>query len=208
MLNANMAAGDALGSMLLRRIGSGGGIVAASFVDMDNLDQSSGFGRWASQQVGSRLGQHGFRMLDVRLGSELRMDVRQGEFLLSRDAARLLSSEYDAHAALVGVYTVSGSMIFVSARVVRLADNALLAAYEYYVPRDGDVAAFLGGASGGSGIWSVYAVRPRAELCTDPVRKSGAAPVQPRPEKDAAARPGGRSIDPAAVPAPLPGRKG
>lgn len=217
MLTANIYAGDALSSMLLLRIGSGSSIVAASFVELDNLDQTSGFGRLASQQIGSRIGQHGFRVLEVRMGAELRMDIRQGEFLLTRDSARLLTSEYDAYAALVGVYSSVGDKLFVSARVVRLSDNALLGAYEYYLPMDGDVRQLLAANSGGRGgdaVWSHFGRREQAFG-----QSSGTAGASAAPK--AAARTGstvgssaseatpavspGKSIDPSAAPMPFPG---
>ena len=93
------------------------------------------------------------------------MDVRHGEFLLTRDSARLLATEYEAHAALVGVYSLAGDKVFVSARVVRLADNALLGAYEYYVPLRGEVNQLLSSGSGGRGgdaIWNRYGRREPA----------------------------------------------
>lgn len=219
MLTANIYAGDALSSMLLLRIGSGSSIVAASFVELDNLDQTSGFGRLASQQIGSRIGQHGFRVLEVRMGAELRMDIRQGEFLLTRDSARLLTSEYDAFAALVGVYSSVGDKLFVSARVVRLSDNALLGAYEYYLPMDGDVRQLLAANSGGRGGDAVWSHFGRREQAFD--HGSGAVGTSTAPR--AASRTGshaansgsaagtapaaspGRAIDPSAAPMPFPG---
>ncbi len=225
MLTANIYAGDALSSMLLRRTSSGSGIVAASFVELDDLDQTSGFGRLASQQVGSRIGQHGFRVLEARIGAELRMDVRHGEFLLTRDSVRLLATEYEAHAALVGVYSPAGDKVFVSARVVRLADNAVLGAYEYYVPLRGEVSQLLSAGSGGRGgdaMWNRYGRResafggnvdpnaafartapaPKSAIRT-PVAKPAAA--QAVPAKDTPAPGGGYTIDPSAEPIPFPG---
>ena len=162
VLTANIYAADAINAMLLARMGSGGGILAASFVEMDNYDKSSAFGRIASQQIGSRLGQHGYRVLEQRLGSEMWMN-RNGEFILSRDTARLLSTEYDAHAVLVGVYRVVHQRVYVSARVVRLSDNVVLGAYEYYVPLHDDALHMLSGAgsagASGDAVWRRYALR-------------------------------------------------
>ena len=157
MLTANTYAGDALNAMLLLRMSSAGGILTTSFVNIHDLEQTSAFGRVASQQVGSRLGQHGFRVLEARLASTLSMVPRNGEFMLTREAARLLADTYDAGAVLVGTYSDEGGSVFVSARVVRLADNAVMAAYEYVLPRDGDVGSLLAsgyqGGFGGDFFW-------------------------------------------------------
>lgn len=165
MLSGNTMAGDALGQMLLPRVGSGGAILAASLVDMDNFDKSSAFGRASMQQIGSRLSQHGFRVLEPRLGASLRFEKRQGEFMLTRDTMRLLMNEHDAHAALVGTYSESKDKVFVSVRVVRLGDSAILGAYEYYLPKNEDVETLLGAAShvpGGNHLWRKYATREPA----------------------------------------------
>lgn len=210
MLTANIFAGDALSSMLLLRVGSGSGIVAASFVELDDPEQTSAFGRLVAQQIGSRIGQRGFRVLEPRMGHELRMDARQGEFLLTRDSARLMRLEYDAHAALVGVYTVAGENLFVSARVVRLSDNALLGAYEYYIPVDGDTHRLLAGNSGGAAAWNSYAGR-------EPAFAAGRQAQDGTPKADGTSRSApasagsgpapslGVRIDPSAPPMPFPG---
>lgn len=166
LLTANTYAGDALYKMLLFRMGSGGGIVVASFVDLDDLERTSSFGRTTAQQVGSRLGQQGYRVIEARLADSLALERRQGEFLLTRDARRVLTNSYDAHSALVGCYSNAGSSVFVSARVVRLSDNAVMGAYEYYIPRDGEVNYLLSGygqgGSGGDGVWEQYNSRAQA----------------------------------------------
>ena len=53
-----------------------------------------------------------------------------------------------------------------SARVVRLQDSAVLAAYEYYLPRNDDVDTLLGhnyrSMQTGREIWSRHAAREQA----------------------------------------------
>lgn len=165
MLTVNTFAGDALHKMLLLRMGSNGGILTTSFVDLHDFDKTSAFGRIVSQQIGSRIGQYGFRVIEARLASTLSMTPRAGEFMLTRETARLLEDSYDAGAVLVGTYSDLGNNIFVSARVVRLSDNAIMAAYEYTLPRDADVNRLLtGGGHGidGDGVWSRHARRTPA----------------------------------------------
>ena len=163
MLTANTFAGDALHKMLLLRMGSGGGILVASFVNLHDFEQTSAFGRVASQQVASRLGQYGFRVIEARLASTLSMTPRTGEFMLTRETARLLADTYDANAVLVGNYSAEGSNVFISVRVVRLSDSAIMGAYEYYLPRDGDVGRLLAGNRGhgnsGDSVWAMHSQR-------------------------------------------------
>lgn len=171
MLTANTYAGDALHKMLLLRMGSGGGILTTSFVDIHDFSQTSAFGRVAAQHVGSRLGQYGFRVIEARVANTLSMTPgpagNAGEFMLTRESARLLADTYDANAVLVGCYSDNGNTVFVSTRVVRLSDNTVMGAYEYYLPRDADVSGLLAGAggrnaAGGDGIWNRYNAREQA----------------------------------------------
>ncbi|SBV91595.1 conserved exported hypothetical protein [uncultured delta proteobacterium] len=197
MLTANTYAGDALHKMLLLRMSSGGGILTTTFVDMHDFEQTSAFGRVTSQQVGSRLGQYGFRVIEARLAATLTMVPRSGEFMLTRETARLLADTYDAHSVLIGSYSDEGSNIFVSARVVRLADNVIMGAYEYYLPRDGDVARLLAGGNrdgrGGDGVWDRYNRRTPA-FASGASRADTPAP-RPASAPQAAARPSAPAHD-------------
>jgi hypothetical protein len=161
LLAANTAAADALASQLLLRAGSASGILSANLVELNDLDKSSLFGQTCAEQLSSRLSQHGFKVLDSRLGAELRMEKTRGEFMLTRDSARLLNANHDAHAALLGVYSETGRRVFLSVRIVRLGDNAVIAAYEYYLPKDDDIVNLLGNGRAGWN-WSGYAAREQA----------------------------------------------
>ncbi len=217
MLTMNTYAADALQRMVLARLGSGSGILVASFVELENFDRTSAFGLLVSQQVASRLGQYGFRVLEARLGSALRMDRRGGEFMLTRDSAKLLADNYDAGAALIGCYSDAGSMIYVSARVVRLADNAIVGAYEYYLPRAGEISTLLATSSsgakrdGGDAVWRRYSARGMAFVPerTAPERAARKVPASSTGGVMLNSRGGtdphcGAVVDTAATPTPFP----
>lgn len=159
LLASSMEAADALHGMLAGRLNPGGPILPTSLVDLENLDNSSPLGRLVAQQIASRLGQYGYTVLDVRLRSNIHFGESEGEFLLSRDP-KLLRPTYAAEAALVGTYSNTGGSLFVSVRVVRLIDSALLAAYEYSLPAIGGSTALLGGVT----AWEEFG--PRAQVFT------------------------------------------
>ncbi|MBW1780236.1 MAG: hypothetical protein JRL30_05810 [Deltaproteobacteria bacterium] len=111
-------------------------IMAASFVNIDNLTTSSTFGRIISEQVASRLAQHGFRIIEIKLRQEsVFIKKGQGEFMLSRELKDLGTSR-EIRAVLVGTYAISKYFIFVSARIVRTDDSSVLAGCDYEVPND------------------------------------------------------------------------
>lgn len=171
MLSGNTKAGDALGDMLLPKVGSSSSILLTTMVDMEDFEKSSAFGRASMQQVGSRLSQHGFRVIEPDIGANLRFERRQGVFMLTRETMKLLHDNHDAHAAMVGTYSESKDKVFLSVRVVRLQDSAILGAYEYYLPKNEDVEALLGvtRVPGGNHLWGRYVAREPAFV--PPIRK-------------------------------------
>lgn len=157
LLQSSTAAADALSSMLFSRLTPGGPILVTSLVDLGDLNKTTDAGRLIPQQIASRLGQYGFTVLDARLGTSMRFEPKTGEFILSRDGARI-HTNYAAEAALVGTYSRTGGTMFVSVRVVRLYDSTVLAAYEYNL----DISAGSGSLLGHAETWREYALRTQA----------------------------------------------
>ena len=137
LLESNYAAADSLGRGLrFRELPLDEPIMAASFVNIDDLTQSSTLGRVVSEQIASRLAQHGFKIVEVKLREEsVFIEEGKGEFLLSREVLSLGATR-GAHAVLVGTYAVSKNYIFISARVVRTEDNSIVTGYDYELPID------------------------------------------------------------------------
>lgn len=152
---SSIFAADCLAANMLGRIHPGYAIVASSFVDLDDLNRSSKLGRLVAHQIGSRLAEHGYRVLEPRLRSDLSVREGQGEFLLSRRSSRLAAPEVEARAALTGTYSATSAEVYVSARVNRLEDGAVIAAYEYTLPNSGAVRRLVAPVEGSS-AWQSY----------------------------------------------------
>ena len=144
LLESSYAAADSLGKWLrLRGLPSDGPIMAASFVNIDDLTQSSTLGRIVSEQIASRLAQHGFKIVEVKLRQEsIFIEEGKGEFLLSREVLSLGETR-GAQAVLVGTYAVSKNFIFISVRVVRTEDNSVITGYDYELLNDSTTRSML-----------------------------------------------------------------
>lgn len=160
---ANTYAADVLHSMLISRLNFSAPVLVASMVNLGNLDATSDLGRLASQQVGTRLAQYGMRVMDVRLRESM-LVRRDGEFLLSRDARKLLQTYYNAKAAIVGAYTVADENVYFSVRAIDLTSGAILAGYEYFLPNQGEVRSLLASNSAvdKDALWRNFARRGQA----------------------------------------------
>ena len=106
-------------------------MLASSLVNIDNLNQSSTFGRLVSEQIASRLAQHGYPFVELKLRQDsVFIKEGQGEFLLSREL-RHIGENHNAGAVLVGTYAVTENIVFVSVRLVRTGDNTVIAGHDY-----------------------------------------------------------------------------
>jgi len=108
-------------------------VIAASFVNINNLEESSGFGRTVSEYITSRLSQHGFKVKEMKLKNSLFIQKKVGEFILSREIKEI-SLEHNAGMLLTGTYSVAEDAVYISARMLNPHDAAILAAYEYKLP--------------------------------------------------------------------------
>ncbi len=114
-------------------------LMATSFANIDNLEESSTLGRLLSEQIASRMSQKGYSVVEIKLSQEsLFFKERTGEFILSRKLENI-SSEFNAHYVIVGTYSVGGASVYVSARIVRVSDNLIVSSSDFKLQSDSDV---------------------------------------------------------------------
>jgi TolB-like protein len=125
---------DTLNDDSARFLGPANPLIVASFMNMNNLEESSSFGRILAEQVASRYTQRGQPVIELKLRqNSIFISEGKGEFMLSRDL-REISRTYNASAVVVGTYAEGGNRLYVSARIVRPADNLILAAADAGIP--------------------------------------------------------------------------
>jgi len=132
IVTVSYAATDRLMNESADAIDRGKPILVTSIADVDNLDQSSSFGRIVSEQIGSRLSQLGYTIVESKLRGTLAVNGN-GEFMLSRDA-RKIAAAHDAQAVVTGNYAAGSESAIVSLKLIRLTDAKVLAAFDYSMP--------------------------------------------------------------------------
>jgi len=138
IVSLSYKAADELMSQSSGSVDMGKAIVAASFVNINNLNDSSSFGRIAAQQLSSRFTQKGYTVAEMLLRNNIYIKERSGEFLLSR-ALRNISAAHDAQAVIVGTYAVASANVYVTAKIVRISDSAVLSSHDYVLPLGPDM---------------------------------------------------------------------
>lgn len=118
-------------------------MIAATFVDIDDLAQSSTFGRISSELMASALSRQGIKVREVKMRDSLFIEEQVGELILSRQVQRL-SARYDARSILMGTYALGQDYVYVSARVVRSTDALVLGTADFRLPLNNNTRTLLG----------------------------------------------------------------
>ena len=117
-------------------------LLAATFVDINNLEMSSGLGRVIGEQIGSRFAQQGFTVIEIKMRNNIFVREGSGEFALSR-SVKEISQSHNAAAVIAGTYAIGRQSVFVNARLIRATDNLVLAAYDFVLPLGPDAKALI-----------------------------------------------------------------
>jgi TolB-like protein len=108
-------------------------IIVATFVSVDDLEESSTFGRLITEQISSRLSQKGYKVNEIKFRkNSIFMEKGKGEFLLSRDLHNV-SKKHNASAVVVGTYGEAYNAIYVSARIINPSNTSIVSSCDYAV---------------------------------------------------------------------------
>lgn len=106
-------------------------IVFTSLVDLNDLKESSNFGRLFSESLMTQLSRHGYKVMEYR-GDEVVTKSKRGEFKLNR--ARVQPIVDEDILVLVGTYSEIDENMIVNVRIIDKDTNILVAAASAYIP--------------------------------------------------------------------------
>ena len=133
LAGASHKAADGLIENARSKIDSERSMVAASFVNINELTQSSAFGRIISQQLASQFSSRGYKVVEMLLRNDIYIKQKEGEFLLSRELINV-ALEHKVQAAIVGTYAIGKSSVYVTAKLVDPSNRIVLGSYDYELP--------------------------------------------------------------------------
>lgn len=117
-------------------------MLIASFVDINQLDKSSSFGRIISQQIGSAVSAKGYMVKEMLLRNNVYIKQSHGEFLLSRQL-RDISSKHKAQAVIVGTYAIGKNTLYATAKIISVENNTIISSYDFTLPLGPDIKELL-----------------------------------------------------------------
>jgi TolB-like protein len=124
------ALADNLERHLVRHVDRSKTILFTSFVELDQLNTSSTFGRLMGEQVASRFSQHGYTVVELKLRQHsMIISEDTGELVLSRNL-RDIRTDQDAQAIIVGTYTLLKDSIILGVKLISTLDGSLLSTHD------------------------------------------------------------------------------
>lgn len=122
-------------------------LIFTSLVDLDNLEQSSRFGRTVSEALATQLFRRGFAVEELRKSEAVMIRDATGELVLTRQLARL-ARQHEAHALVAGTYSLTPNTVIVNVRLLDTASQAVLSVAGIEIQRSRTINNMLAAGSG------------------------------------------------------------
>ncbi|HIP38078.1 MAG TPA: hypothetical protein EYG88_01590 [Desulfocapsa sulfexigens] len=118
-------------------------VLTSTFVDLNELEQTSRLGRLLQSHIGSRLVQLGYTVREVNLRNSMKITPGSGETILSRDLSQI-SQEQAAQAILLGTYSLNNRTLYITAKLVNPVNRNIISAHSYRLCMDDNLLALFG----------------------------------------------------------------
>lgn len=100
-------------------------VAVTTFVDLDNLDLSSSFGRFVAERLSMEMHKLGFNIRELRQRKSIEFKKEKGEFGLTRKSADLMRN-FQVDAVLAGTYLMVGDEVVVNARLIDVDSSRVI----------------------------------------------------------------------------------
>ncbi|MBU0481888.1 MAG: hypothetical protein KKG47_12385 [Proteobacteria bacterium] len=100
-------------------------MILTTFVNIDDLYETSRFGRAITESLATRMFRKGFGVVEIRKMSEVMVRKNGGELALTRDTS-LLSGQHKVEAVVTGTYTLTPDTLILNVRMLEAATQDVL----------------------------------------------------------------------------------
>ena len=120
-------------------------ILITTFVNNENLKETSRFSRILQEHITSQLVQLHYTAKEIKLRETLLMQEQSGETMLSRNLQETQTGQsLSAQAILVGTYSYTNRVMYISARLVDPKNRNIISSYDYRLCMDDNILAMFG----------------------------------------------------------------
>ncbi|MCK9295066.1 MAG: FlgO family outer membrane protein [Desulfobulbaceae bacterium] len=135
---------------------SGERLILTTFVNLDNLYETSGFGRTLTEALSTSLFKQGFGVAEIRKAPGLFVKSDSGELTLTRDAA-LIARQQEAQAIIAGTYSLTPTTVIVNVRMIDAGSSDVLSVGALELQRSANINYLLAEKKGAAaGPMSAY----------------------------------------------------
>jgi TolB-like protein len=113
-------------------------LILTTFVYLDDLYQTSSFGRAMTESLSSALFRRGFRVAEIRKGPGLYVKSKSGELTLTRDIA-LIADQQEVQAIVAGTYSLTPTTVVVNARLLAAESEEVLSVAGLEIERSANI---------------------------------------------------------------------
>lgn len=132
-------------------------IMGTTPANLNNLQQANPLARQMTEEISRWLVNKGYRYDELRKGKDIRFDVRDGEFILTRKVPQLASTTGIGQVILAGTYVVTSDQVRFNISLLNTNNNEVLAKATTTIPITPDLLPLLTASSSGGGMTpSVY----------------------------------------------------
>lgn len=100
-------------------------IILTSMVSLDDLYETSAFGRTMTESLSTTLFKYGFRVAEIRKAPSVFVRSQEGELVLSRDVA-LLAGSQAVHGIISGTYSLTPTTVIINVRLLDATSQEVL----------------------------------------------------------------------------------
>ena len=115
-------------------------IVVTTFVNLDNMKETSSLGRLIAENLIHELQVRGWKVFDIRLAKDIVVKP-QGEFSITRDI-RNIRNYYRVNSVISGTYAITSNSVIVNARIIDVKSGVVVSTGQIILPIE-DVASLL-----------------------------------------------------------------
>ncbi|HMO16560.1 MAG TPA: FlgO family outer membrane protein [Oligoflexia bacterium] len=123
-----------------------GPIAVTTFVDIDNLYQSSTFGRILAEQLISELSMRGYNVIEIRMSDAVQIMENEGELGLSRHP-EVLRPQQALSGLVVGTYAHSNDRVYINTRLIDPRSSNIISVGSVEMTKTREIAQLLRGNS-------------------------------------------------------------
>jgi len=108
--------------------------IVSSFVSLDNLKESSKFGRLVAESLIHELQVRNWTVVEIKMAKTMAINSN-GEFSLSRNVDEI-RKKYRARSIVTGTYAVSDDTVIVNGKVLNIDSGIVLSTAQVSIPLD------------------------------------------------------------------------